>query len=176
VATASLDRTARVWDATTGEALTPALRHPQSLSQVCFSPDGESILTACWTGVSRVWNVNAGCPITEWLDGGGPGFTACFDRTGRRVVTGSSGSSVVIWNMPRARAPIPDWFLAFAESVAGESLGARENLALVSRQELEKTAQRLALVTNPNFYERLARWFLAEPSQRGVSPLGNLDN
>jgi WD40 repeat protein len=176
VATASIDRTARVWDAATGEALTPAFRHPYSLSQVCFSPDGECILTACWTGTSRLWNVNAGCPTTEWLDGGGPGFTACFDSTGRKVVTGSSGSSVVIWRAPRAPTPIPGWFLDFAESVGGESLSARANLALISRQELEKTAQRLALIRNPSFYERLARWFLAEPSKRALSPLDNSDN
>jgi WD40 repeat protein/serine/threonine protein kinase len=176
VATASLDHTARVWDATTGEPLTPAFRHPQSVSQVCFSPDGECILTACWSVVSRLWNVSAGCPTTEWLDAGGPGFTACFDRTGRRVVAGSFSSSVIIWNVPRAPTPIPGWFLDFAESVGGESLSARGNLALVSREALEKTAQRLAIIPQADFYERLARWFLAEPSQRGVSPLGNFDN
>jgi len=170
VATASLDRTARVWDSATGQALTPAFRHPQSVSQVCFSPDGECILSACWNGTSRLWNVNIGCPLTEWLDGGGPGFTACFDRTGRRVIAGSSGSNVAIWDVPRAPTPIPGWFLTFAEAVGGESLSASGNLALVFRQELEKSVPRLDPVHDEDVYESLARWFLAAPSTRVVSP------
>ena len=170
VATASIDQTARVWDGTTGEALTPPFKHPYSVSQVCFSPDGASILTACWNGTSRLWNVNGGCPTTEWLDGGGPGFTVCFDRTGRRIVAGSFPSSVRIWDVPPVPLPMPAWFITFAEAVGGESLSAHGNLALVARAELERTVARLAPMQNADFYQRLARWFLAQPSQRSVSP------
>ena len=46
VVTGSLDLTARVWDANTGQALTPPIRHESTVSQVSFSPDGRSIQTA----------------------------------------------------------------------------------------------------------------------------------
>jgi WD40 repeat protein len=173
VATGSIDQTARVWDATTGEALTPPFKHPYSVSQVCFSPDGACILTACWNGTSRLWNVNAGCPTTEWLDGGGPGFTVSFNRTGRRIVAASFPSGVSIWDVPPVPLPMPDWFLTFAEAVGGESLSAHGNLVLGAREELERTGARLAAVQSADFYERLARWFLVQPSQRMVSPFEN---
>ena len=45
VVTASDDRTARLWDAATGQPSRPALRHPGSVSAVAFSPDGKTVLT-----------------------------------------------------------------------------------------------------------------------------------
>ena len=66
--------------------------------------------------------------------------------------------------------PVPDWFLALAEAVAGTRLSARGNTELVSRRELEDVAQRLAPVSSGDFYERLGRWFLADPARRPMSP------
>ena len=43
VATTSYDNTARVWDAETGEPLTPFLPHAAVLNSVAFSPDGRMI-------------------------------------------------------------------------------------------------------------------------------------
>lgn len=45
--TASRDRTARVWDARTGEPVTPPLRHPLPLLCAAISPDSRRILAGC---------------------------------------------------------------------------------------------------------------------------------
>jgi WD40 repeat protein/serine/threonine protein kinase len=45
VATASSDRTARVWHMETGEPVTPWLRHSNKVEQVLFSPSGKFLLT-----------------------------------------------------------------------------------------------------------------------------------
>ncbi len=170
VLTASLDRTARIWDASTGEALTTPLAHDRSVSQVCFSPDGQRILTSCWAATSRLWDADTGRPLTEWLDAGGPGFSVCFDSTGRRMVSGTGGGIVRVWDVPPVPTPVPPWFLALTEAVAGIRLSVRGNVELVSRRELEVVAQRLAGVNEGDFYERLGQWFLADPAQRPGSP------
>ena len=41
---------ARLWDAQTGQPLTSPLRPLTDPSLVSFSPDGERIVVACWTG------------------------------------------------------------------------------------------------------------------------------
>jgi hypothetical protein len=56
VATASNDRTARVWDATTSQALTPPLRHGDVVGQAVFSLDGLRVATASRDG-ARIWEL-----------------------------------------------------------------------------------------------------------------------
>jgi tetratricopeptide (TPR) repeat protein len=55
VVTASGDRTARVWDAETGQPLSAPLRHEGGVSHASFSPDGRRVLTACDDNLTRVW-------------------------------------------------------------------------------------------------------------------------
>src|SRR5262249_11024937 len=57
IVTASEDNTARVWDAATGEALTPPLRHPRAVLRADFSPDGNQALTICGDQKKRTWDL-----------------------------------------------------------------------------------------------------------------------
>ena len=57
VATASEDRTVRLWDATTAQAIGPALEHPTEVLSVAFDPDGKSLLTGGQDGIVRRWPV-----------------------------------------------------------------------------------------------------------------------
>jgi WD40 repeat protein len=168
VVTSSLDRTARVWDADSGQALTEPLKHDSPVSQIYFSPDGQRLLSVCWNGLVRLWDSHTGRPLTEWLDTGGWISSACFDPTGRRIATAAKG--VRVWEVPPAPTPVPGWFPAFAEALAGIRLGARGNVELVPRQELNAFGGQPATGIASGFYERLAEWFPAEPSGRPGTP------
>src|SRR5262249_49126350 len=63
VVTACEDRSARVWDVTTGKLVTDAMKHPSPVLHAEFSKDGHWILTACEQG-ARVWNAGTGQPRT----------------------------------------------------------------------------------------------------------------
>jgi WD40 repeat protein len=58
VATASFDGTARVWDAATGEPLSPPLAHGDWVTSAAFSPDGRRVATASLDKTARVWDVS----------------------------------------------------------------------------------------------------------------------
>ena len=60
LATASLDGTARIWDAHTGRPLR-VLEHPDSVENVAFSPNGRSVATLDFAGVIRIWDACNGC-------------------------------------------------------------------------------------------------------------------
>ena len=54
LATASDDRTAKVWDAATGEELSTLTGHDDFVGSVAFSPDGTRLATASWDGTARI--------------------------------------------------------------------------------------------------------------------------
>jgi WD40 repeat protein len=57
IATASDDRTARVFDASRGDEL-PRLDHGATVSRVVFSNDGRRLATASSDGSARLWNID----------------------------------------------------------------------------------------------------------------------
>ncbi len=57
LATASYDRTARVWESATGRLLLPALHHAAMVTEARFSPDGRRLLTVCEDNTARLWEL-----------------------------------------------------------------------------------------------------------------------
>ena len=55
VMTGSVDETARLWDAATGQPLGPPLQHRGGINAVAFSPDGKTLLTGSKDGTARLW-------------------------------------------------------------------------------------------------------------------------
>ena len=54
LATASWDKTARVWEATSGQEVA-RMNHEYGVSSVAFSPDGKYLATALGDRTARVW-------------------------------------------------------------------------------------------------------------------------
>ena len=50
-----------LWDVETGKSIA-LLKHPQHISSIGFSPDGEWLLTGCWDNKVRIWNVEKETP------------------------------------------------------------------------------------------------------------------
>jgi WD40 repeat protein len=55
IATASSDKTARLWDAASGKPLAVLQGHTGQVMSVCFSADGARVVTASDDGTARVW-------------------------------------------------------------------------------------------------------------------------
>jgi hypothetical protein len=73
---------------------------------------------------------------------------------------------VRVWDAPEVPNPVPPWFLALAEAVAGTRLSARGNVELVPRREIKDVAEQLERESGSDFYQRLGRWFLADPAEK----------
>jgi WD40 repeat protein len=98
VVTASEDKTARVWDAYTGQPVIEPLRHEDDVSSAQFSPDGQRVVTASKDNTARVWDVRTAQHLTEPLLGEDAVSSAQFSSDGLRVVTVSQDKTARVWD------------------------------------------------------------------------------
>ena len=89
VVTVSVDQTARLWSAETGEALAVLRGHQGAVKHAAFSPGGERVVTASGDRTARLWSAETGEALAV-LRGHAGGVThAAFSPDGERVVTAS---------------------------------------------------------------------------------------
>src|SRR5205823_4695957 len=86
IVTACGDQTARIWDAVTGQELTPPLRHAGWVTGAEFSPDGQALVTS--SAGALVWGARTGGFDNHWAPERPEGASAIIwdARTGRRLV------------------------------------------------------------------------------------------
>jgi WD40 repeat protein/serine/threonine protein kinase len=107
VVTASKDYTARVWDAVTGEPLTPPLRHTGIVMKAVFSPDGRRVVTASHDGTARVWDARTGQAASPALPHRKQVVDASFSPDGRRVITAATDGTARVWDAATGRSLVP---------------------------------------------------------------------
>jgi WD domain, G-beta repeat len=98
VVTASADKTARIWDARTGEPIGKPLQHGGAVFTAAFDPEGKRVVTASADKTARIWDARTGEPIGKPLEHMGAVFMAAFDPSGKYVVTASGDRSGRIWD------------------------------------------------------------------------------
>lgn len=98
VVTASIGHTAQVWDAATGQPLTPPIKHSQMINQVIFSPDGLRVATASDDNTARIWDAATGQPLTPPLQHTGLVLRVRFRKDGHLLGTASADGTARIWD------------------------------------------------------------------------------
>jgi WD40 repeat protein len=127
-ATASRDRTARLWNTATGEPVGEPLQHDDPVWSVAFSPDASQLLTGSGdpktgSGAARLWEVPTGKPVGPPLILRGRCVTrAAFSRDGRAILVASDGEAHV-WRAGEVRAlPHPGEVVSAALSPDGKTV------------------------------------------------------
>ena len=95
LATASEDRTARLWDSATGEHLRTLTGHTSDVVAVAFSPDGRLLATASGKK-ARLWDPATG-DCLRTLAHNGTVWGVAFSPDGRLLAT-ASGKKVRLWD------------------------------------------------------------------------------
>ncbi|MBN2196525.1 MAG: AAA-like domain-containing protein [Polyangiaceae bacterium] len=98
VVTASVDKTARVWNAD-GSGQAVVLRgHERVVESASFSPNGKRVVTASYDGTARVWNANGSGQAVVLRGHERVVESASFSQDGKRVVTASYDGTARVWN------------------------------------------------------------------------------
>ena len=103
VLTASLDQTARLWDAATGQELQVLRGHEGALRSAVFSPDGTRVLTASDDQTARLWDIATGQELQVLRGHKGALRSAVFSPDGARVLTASDDRTARLWDTASGR-------------------------------------------------------------------------
>ncbi|MFN6497512.1 MAG: eIF2A-related protein [Nostoc sp. DedQUE01] len=98
IVTASNDKTARVWDTSTGKLLSELKGHQNSVNNASFSPDGKLIVTASDDNTARVWDTSTGKLLSELKGHQSAVINASFSPDGKLIVTESYDNTARVWD------------------------------------------------------------------------------
>ncbi len=99
IATSSIDNSARIWDASSGE-LFRTLAHPEAVEDLVWSPDSSRLITADQNGSIRVWEIDANTSSILPFPKGNHYNSLAWSPDGDRIVASSQSDQItVIWEI-----------------------------------------------------------------------------
>ena len=106
IATASRDKTVRLWARATGRPLLSPLAHERAVRDVAFSPDGHALVSASEDGMARIWDAKTGA-LRETLSGHADKvWSVDFSPQGDRIITSSRDQTARIWTLASEAPPL----------------------------------------------------------------------
>jgi WD40 repeat protein/serine/threonine protein kinase len=126
IATGSGDKTARLWDAATGQPLGQPLEHRGTVFALAISPDGRWLLTGCEDFTAQLWDMANGMRIGSPLKHQNRVLAVAFSPDGKQVLTGSHDKTAQLWESATgqrlATFPHPDIVRSVAFSPDGRTI------------------------------------------------------
>ncbi|HEY0801618.1 MAG TPA: AAA family ATPase [Steroidobacteraceae bacterium] len=98
IVTASLDKTARIWDAYTGAEIAVLRGHEDRVNSAVYSPDGKYVLTSSSDRTARIWDARTGIQVAAPLQHPDRVTAAVYSPEGARIATGSFDRRARIWD------------------------------------------------------------------------------
>jgi telomerase protein component 1 len=101
LASASRDRSAKIWDTHTGAVAKTLRGHKDWLNSVCFSPDGQRVVTGAWDYHVKQWNLRLAedeinPPALTSHDG--PVSQVRYINGGAHFISAASDGKLIVWD------------------------------------------------------------------------------
>jgi WD40 repeat protein len=103
LASASWDRTVRLWDAATGGLERTLRGHADTVWAVVFSPDGKRLATSARDQTVRLWDVDSGHEVFTLKGHTGSVAGVVFSPNGRVLASVSFDRTVRLWDAERGK-------------------------------------------------------------------------
>ncbi|MGA9767415.1 MAG: caspase family protein [Blastocatellia bacterium] len=98
VASASSDKTVRLWEVQTGRMLRVFDYHKDSVTSIVFSPDGKTIVSGSLDKTVAICDVKSGRLIRSLVDHGDEVNSVAFSPDGKIIASGSRDETINLWN------------------------------------------------------------------------------
>lgn len=102
IASASSDRTVRLWDLESGTVWTFE-GHSGTVALVAFSPDGQQLASASWDGTVRLWNFKTETTLKILRGHFGVVSTVISSPDSQQLASTSDDKTVILWEPKREK-------------------------------------------------------------------------
>jgi eukaryotic-like serine/threonine-protein kinase len=99
------DRTIKLWNADSGEAIGELTGNQAWVPGLTFSPDGTLLASAGMDQTIRLWDTKSWAPVATLRGHEDELYCVAFSPDGRRLISGDKDGSVRLWQIPPARRP-----------------------------------------------------------------------
>ncbi|WP_442949262.1 AAA-like domain-containing protein, partial [Nostoc sp.] len=99
LASASADKTIKLWNIETGKEITTLTGHSDWVGSIVFSPDGKTLASASADNTIKLWNFETRQEITtlrghsDWV------FSIVFSPDGKTLASASADNTIKLWNI-----------------------------------------------------------------------------
>jgi WD40 repeat protein len=101
LASASLDRTVKVWDVTSGTEVATLRGHTGQVQSVAYSPDGTRLASAAEDTTVKIWDANSGAEVATLRGHAANVWSVCYSPDGTRLASASEDQTVKLWDVRR---------------------------------------------------------------------------
>ncbi|KAL8300777.1 hypothetical protein RB593_010231 [Gaeumannomyces tritici] len=103
VASASDDKTVKLWDTATGRCRATLEGHSDSVNSVAFARDGKTVASASDDETVKLWDTATGRCRATLKGHSGPVFSVAFAHDGKTVASASGDNTVKLWDTATGR-------------------------------------------------------------------------
>ncbi len=131
IASASADKTIKLWDAGTGTKIRSLSDHTEGVLCVAYSPDGKRLVSASADQTLKIWDAGTGQPVHTLKGHTGAVASVAYSPDGKRLVSGGGEilkpGQLKVWDAERGLEVFPlkghtDKILCVAYSPDGKRL------------------------------------------------------
>ncbi len=98
LASASDDRTVRIWDANNGQTALTYTDHATTVEDAAWSPDGKRLASASDDRTVRIWDANSGQTALTYKGHPAAVNSVAWSPDGKRLASGGTDNTVQVWN------------------------------------------------------------------------------
>ena len=99
LASASGDKTIKLWNVTTGKLISTLSGHQNSVISLAFSPDGKTLASASWDKTIKLWNITTGKLISTLSGHQDSIISVAFSPDGKTLASASRDKTIKLWSL-----------------------------------------------------------------------------
>jgi serine/threonine protein kinase len=98
LASASFDKTIRLWNFATGELLKTVEAHSDAVRTIAYSPDGKTLASGSGDKTIRIWDLQTQTLVRTLSGHSGPIWSIALSPDGQTLASGSYDGTIKLWN------------------------------------------------------------------------------